>query len=125
MKNIYQNIYLFLIIFLFSCSSDNNQSLKSESEPIITYEDSLSYSMGINIGQNLPEDAMNRQLIIEGMQDFWENNSPRINSEDRSEVFRIYNIKKENLNRDLMITLSEQAQELSRENKIMVIKNFK
>ena len=118
MKNIDKNIYLSLIIFLFSCSSENNQSLKSEGEPIITYEDSLSYSMGINIGQNLPEDAMNRKLIIEGMQDFWQNNSPRINSVERSEVFRIYNIKRENINRDIMLTLSEEAQELSRENKI-------
>ena len=51
---------------------------QDEKSLIVTFEDSLSYSMGINIAQNLPETQLNRDLVKEGMDDFWAKKSTTI-----------------------------------------------
>jgi len=49
MKNIYATTFI-LIFILCSCSTQD-QTVKSDKELMVTFQDSLSYSMGINIGK--------------------------------------------------------------------------
>ena len=116
MKNIY-NIFFILIFILFSCSSEN-QSIKSDKELMVTFQDSLSYSIGVNIGKNLPETEINQDLLIEGLQDYWNKEEPRLDASSRSEIFRTFNIMSSQLDRENMKAMSERAMKLSRENKI-------
>ena len=57
MKNILKIQYIIIFLLFYSCSSETVPSEQTSSEPIITFQDSLSYTMGVNIGQNLPETA--------------------------------------------------------------------
>ena len=66
MKKIFKIQLTIFCLLLFSCSSESNESKQIENKPIVTFQDSLSYTMGVNIGQNLPETEINRDLLIEG-----------------------------------------------------------
>jgi len=118
MKIIFKIQLAISCLLLFSCSSESNVSKQVDYEPIVTFQDSLSYSMGVNIGQNLPETEINHNLLIEGLQDFWDNTEPRINAPSRLEVLRAFNIKNSEIERDLMKSLSEKSKKMSRENKM-------
>ena len=118
MKNIFKIQLAISCLLLFSCSSESNASKKVDNEPIVTFQDSLSYTMGVNIGQNLPETEINHDLLIEGLQDFWDNTEPRINAPSRLEVLREFNIQNYEIERDLMKSLSEKSKKMSRENKM-------
>jgi|TARA_B100001093_G_scaffold511108_1_gene578308 FKBP-type peptidyl-prolyl cis-trans isomerase len=118
MKKIYNIQYLIALLFLFNCSSKDYQTSKNDNEPIVTYQDSLSYTMGINIGKNFPETDINQTLLIEGLKDFWENNEPRLNSSSRSEVLRKFNVANEEIRRESMRSVSDESKKISRENKI-------
>ena len=76
MKNIYATTFI-LIFILFSCSTQD-QTVKSDKELMVTFQDSLSYSMGINIGKNLPEAQINQDLLIEGLNDYWSKQTNQI-----------------------------------------------
>ena len=67
MKNIFKIQLAISCLLLFSCSSESNESKQVDNEPIVTFQDSLSYTIGINIGQNLPETEINHDLLIEGL----------------------------------------------------------
>ena len=101
-----------------SCGSDTSTT-PDEQSLIVTFEDSLSYSMGINMAQNLPETQLNHDLVKEGMDDYWQKKQPRLNNADRQTVLREFNIKNSQIERDAMQVAGEDAQELSRENKIL------
>ena len=118
MKIIFKIQLAISCLLLFSCSSESNVSKQVDNEPIVTFQDSLSYSMGVNIGQNLPETEINHNLLIEGLQDFWDNTEPRINAPSRLEVLRAFNIQNSEIERDLMKSLSEKSKKMSRENKM-------
>ena len=90
MKNIYATTFI-LIFTLCSCSTQD-QTVKSDKELMVTFQDSLSYSMGINIGKNLPEAQINQDLLIEGLNDYWSKEEPRLNASERMEVLRAFNI---------------------------------
>ena len=111
------NILYFAIFLLYSCSSEN-QSSKSEKELMVTFQDSLSYSMGVNIGTNLPETEINQDLLIEGLQDYWNKKEPRLDASSRNEILRTFNIMNSQLDRDNMKAMGERAMKLSRENKM-------
>ncbi len=111
------NILYFAIFLLYSCSSEN-QSSKSEKELMVTFQDSLSYSMGVNIGTNLPETEINQDLLIEGLQDYWNKAEPRLDASSRNEILRTFNIMNSQLDRDNMKAMGERAMKLSRENKM-------
>ena len=111
------NILYFAIFLLYSCSSEN-QSNKSEKELMVTFQDSLSYSMGVNIGTNLPETEINQDLLIEGLQDYWNKAEPRLDASSRNEILRTFNIMNSQLDRDNMKAMGERAMKLSRENKM-------
>ena len=116
MKHINKILYL-AIFLLYSCSSEN-QSSKSEKELMVTFQDSLSYSMGVNIGANLPETEINQDLLIEGLQDYWKKAEPRLDASSRNEILRTFNIMNSQLDRDNMKAMGERAMKLSRENKM-------
>ena len=118
MKNTFKIQLAISCLLLFSCSSESNVSKQVDNEPIVTFQDSLSYTMGVNIGQNLPETEINHDLLIEGLQDFWDNNEPRINAPSRLEVLRAFNIQNSEIERELMRSLSEKSKKMSRENKM-------
>ncbi|MDG1900247.1 MAG: FKBP-type peptidyl-prolyl cis-trans isomerase [Candidatus Marinimicrobia bacterium] len=101
-----------------SCGNDTNTT-PDEQSLIVTFEDSLSYSMGINMAQNLPETQLNHDLVKEGMDDYWQKKQPRLNNADRQTVLREFNIKNSQIERDAMQVAGEDAKELSRENKIL------
>ena len=101
-----------------SCGNDTNTT-PDEQSLIVTFEDSLSYSMGINMAQNLPETQLNQDLVKEGMDDYWQKKQPRLNNADRQTVLREFNIKNSQIERDAMQVAGEDAKELSRENKIL------
>jgi len=104
--------------FFISCGSDTSTT-PDEQSLIVTFEDSLSYSMGINMAQNLPETQLNHDLVKEGMDDYWQKKQPRLNNADRQTVLREFNIKNSQIERDAMQVAGEDAKELSRENKIL------
>ena len=104
--------------FFISCGSDTSTT-PDEQSLIVTFEDSLSYSLGINMAQNLPETQINHDLEIEGMDDYWQKKQPRLNNADRQTVLREFNIKNSQIERDAMQVAGEDAKELSRENKIL------
>ena len=104
--------------FFISCGSDTSTT-PDEQSLIVTFEDSLSYSMGINMAQNLPETQINHDLVKEGMDDYWQKKQPRLNNVDRQTVLREFNIKNSQIERDAMQVAGEDAKELSRENKIL------
>ena len=114
---------IFSFSFFTSCENEpttlDSTTLQDEKSLIVTFEDSLSYSMGINIAQNLPETQLNRDLVKEGMDDFWQKNQPRLNNVDRQTVLRKFNIINSQIERDAMKAAGEDARELSRENKIL------
>ena len=116
MKHITKILYL-AIFLLYSCSSEN-QSSKPEKELMVTFQDSLSYSMGVNIGTNLPETEINQDLLIEGLQDYWNKKEPRLDASSRNEILRTFNIMNSQLDRDNMKAMGERAMKLSRENKM-------
>ena len=116
MKHITKILYI-AIFLLYSCSSEN-QSRKSEKELMVTFQDSLSYSMGVNIGTNLPETDINQDLLIEGLQDYWNKAEPRLDASSRNEILRTFNIMNSELDRDNMKAMGERAMKLSRENKM-------
>ena len=116
------SIKILTIIFSFSlftsCDSETNTP-QDEKSLIVTFEDSLSYSMGINMAQNLPETQLNHDLVKEGMDDYWQKKQPRLNNADRQTVLREFNIINSQIERDEMKAAGEDARELSRENKIL------
>ena len=118
MKNTFKIQLAISCLLLFSCSSESNVSKQVDNEPIVTFQDSLSYTMGVNIGQNLPKTEINHDLLIEGLQDFWDNTEPRINAPSRLEVLRAFNIQNSEIERELMKSLSEKSKKMSRENKM-------
>ena len=92
MKNILKIQYILIFLLFYSCSSETVPPEQTSSEPIITFQDSLSYTMGVNIGQNLPETEINHDLLIEGLRDFWNNEEPRLNAPTRLDILRAFNI---------------------------------
>ena len=87
------SIKILTIIFSFSLftSCENEPTTpQDEKSLIVTFEDSLSYSMGINMAQNLPETQLNRDLVKEGMDDYWQKKQPRLNNADRQTVCLLY-----------------------------------
>ena len=118
MKNILKIQYILIFLLFYSCSSETVPSEQTSSEPIITFQDSLSYTMGVNIGQNLPETEINHDLLIEGLRDFWNNEEPRLNAPTRLDILRAFNITNSEIERELMRSMSEKTKQMSRDNKI-------
>ena len=103
-----------IIIFVIACNQNN-----SDETTLHTFKDSLSYSMGINIGKNLPAYAdVDKELIKKGLDDFFTNEEPLLNVTERQEILMKFNIEMAGFEREEMQEASEEFQKLSRENKI-------
>ena len=112
---------ILLIIFLIvACNqTDSSEATSTEDTSLATFKDSLSYSMGINIGKNLPAYAdIDKDLVQKGLDDFFENNEPLLDAAARQQVLREFNVSMAELERDEMRAQGEEHQRLSRENKI-------
>jgi len=109
-----------IIIFIIACNQNNADSPSvSDDTTLNTFKDSLSYSMGINIGKNLPAYAViDKELIKKGLDDFFTNEEPLLNVAERQEVLMKFNIEMAGLEREEMREVGEEFQKLSRENKI-------
>ena len=109
-----------IIIFIIACNQNNADSPSvSDDTTLNTFKDSLSYSMGINIGKNLPAYAdIDKELIKKGLDDFFTNEEPLLNVPERQEVLMKFNIEMAGLEREEMREVGEEFQKLSRENKI-------
>jgi len=112
---------ILLIIFLIAAcnQTDSSESVSTEDVSLSTFKDSLSYSIGINIGKNLPAYAdIDKDLVQKGLDDFFENNEPLLDAAARQQVLREFNVSMAELERDEMRAQGEEHQRLSRENKI-------
>ena len=112
---------ILLIIFLIAAcnQTDSNEAVSTEDVSLSTFKDSLSYSIGINIGKNLPAYAdIDKDLVQKGLDDFFENNEPLLDAAARQQVLREFNVSMAELERDEMRAQGEEHQRLSRENKI-------
>jgi FKBP-type peptidyl-prolyl cis-trans isomerase len=109
-----------IIIFVIACNQNNADSPSvSDDTTLNTFKDSLSYSMGINIGKNLPAYAdVDKELIKKGLDDFFTNEEPLLNVTERQEILMKFNIEMAGFEREEMKEASEEFQKLSRENKI-------
>ncbi len=108
---------ILLIIFLIAACNQTDSS--DEDAPLSTFKDSLSYSMGINIGKNLPPYAdVDKDLVKKGLDDFFEDNEPLLDTAERQQILREFNVSMAELERDDMRAQGEEYQQLSRENKI-------
>ena len=108
---------ILLIIFLIAACNQTDSS--DEDVTLSTFKDSLSYSMGINIGKNLPPYAdVDKDLVKKGLDDFFEDNEPLLDAAERQQILREFNVSMAELERDDMRAQGEEYQQLSRENKI-------
>ncbi len=119
MNNSIKILVIICSFSLFTSCESETSTPQDEKSLIVTFEDSLSYSMGINIAQNLPDTPLNTDLVKEGMDDFWQKNQPRLNNADRQTVLREFNIINSQIERDAMQAAGKDARELSRKNKIV------
>ena len=111
-------IFTLFIFFAVACSKQETQSNDADKELMVTFQDSLSYSMGVNIGKNLPTTDINQELLIEGLNDFWSQNEPRLTAPERMQILRAFNIINSEMDRNQMKAMGEKNAKLSRENKM-------
>jgi hypothetical protein len=82
---------------------------RGDKELMVTFQDSLSYAMGINIAGNLPDAEINQKLLIEGLNDYWNKENPRLDSPTRNDILRAFNIMNSQIERDKMKQMTEKA----------------
>lgn len=111
-------VIIFSLLLITNCNQDTSNVGNSEESLIVTFEDSLSYTIGVNIGKNLPDAEFNRDLLKQGLDDYWNQNEPRLNNADRQQILREFNVRNSQIERDAMQLASEDARELSRKNKM-------
>ena len=109
-----------IIIFVIACNQNSTDNQSNPNDVTLdTFKDSLSYSMGINIGKNLPSyEDIDKELIKKGLDDFFNNEEPLLNVAERQAILMKFNVEMAGLEREEMQKTSEEFQKLSRENKI-------
>ena len=119
MNNAIKILIIICSLVLFTNCDNSSNTTQDEKLLIVTFEDSLSYSIGIDIGKNLPDAQFNKDLMKEGLDDYWNKKEPRLNNADRQTILREFNVRNSAIERDQMQSASEDARELSRTNKII------
>ena len=119
MNNAIKILIIICSLALFTNCDNSSNTTQNEKLLIVTFEDSLSYSLGVNIGKNLPDAQFNKDLMKEGLDDYWNKKEPRLNNADRQTILREFNVRNSAIERDQMQLASEDARELSRKNKII------
>ena len=112
---------LIIICSLTLLANCDNSSNTQEDEKLlmITFEDSLSYSIGVTMGKNLPDAEFNHDLIQQGLNDYLNKKEPRLNNPDRQVILREFNVRNSQIERDQMQLASEESRDLSRKNKML------
>lgn len=118
MKHTFKIYFIIISLLLYSCNSSQDIASEGDKELMVTFQDSLSYAIGINIAGNLPDTEINQELLIEGLEDYWNKENPRLDSPTRNDILRAFNIMNSQIERDKMQQMGEKARELSRENKM-------
>ena len=112
-------IFIAIIFIAIAFNQNDDSPSVSDETTLNTFKDSLSYSMGINVGKNLPAYAdVDKELIKKGLDDFFTNEEPLLNVTERQEILMKFNIEMAGFEREEMKEASEEFQKLSRENKI-------
>ncbi len=112
-------IFIAIIFIAIAFNQNDDSPSVSDETTLNTFKDSLSYSMGINIGKNLPAYAdVDKELIKKGLDDFFNNEEPLLNVTERQAILMKFNVEMAGLEREEMQKTSEEFQKLSRENKI-------
>lgn len=111
---------LFLSFPIFSCSNSEISSADSSAKEqlIVSFQDSLSYALGVNFGKNLPPAEINEELLILGFNDFRQNKEPLLDAATRSEILMTFTIKVSEEERENQKKMSDIAKVLSRNNKM-------
>ena len=55
MKHTFKIYFIIISLLLYSCNSSQDIASEGDKELMVTFQDSLSYAMGINIAGNLPD----------------------------------------------------------------------
>lgn len=118
MKHTFKIYFIIISLLLYSCNSSQDIASEGDKELMVTFQDSLSYAMGITVAGNLPDSEINEELLIEGLKDYWNKENPRLDMSTRNDILRTFNIMNSQIERDKMQQMSEKAKELSRENKM-------
>jgi FKBP-type peptidyl-prolyl cis-trans isomerase len=112
-------IFIAIIFIAIAFNQNDDSPSISDETTLNTFKDSLSYSIGINIGKNLPAYAdLDKALIKKGLEDFLTNEEPLLNVAERQEILMKFNIEMAGLEREEMREVGEEFHKLSRENKI-------
>lgn len=118
MKHTFKIYFIIITLFCYSCNSSVDTASEKDNELMVTFEDSLSYAMGVNIGKNIPDYEINSLLLINGLNDYLSDKNPKLDSNARSEILRAFNIISATQEREKMLQMTEIQKELSRTNKM-------
>ena len=111
-------IIIFSLALLANC--DNSSNIEEDEKLLmVTFEDSLSYSIGVTMGKNLPDAEFNHDLVQQGLNDYFNKKEPRLNNADRQVILREFNVKNSQIERDQMELATADARDLSRKNKML------
>ena len=116
------SIKILIIIFSLAlfANCDNSSNIEEDEKLLmVTFEDSLSYSIGVTMGKNLPDAEFNHDLVQQGLSDYFNKKEPRLNNADRQVILREFNVKNSQIERDQMELATADARDLSRKNKIL------
>ena len=116
------SIKILIIIFSLAlfANYDNSSNIEEDEKLLmVTFEDSLSYSIGVTMGKNLPDAEFNHDLVQQGLSDYFNKKEPRLNNADRQVILREFNVKNSQIERDQMELATADARDLSRKNKIL------
>ena len=106
------------LVLLANC--DNSSNIEEDEKLLmVTFEDSLSYSIGVTMGKNLPDAEFNHDLVQQGLNDYFNKKEPRLNNADRQVILREFNVKNSQIERDQMELATADARDLSRKNKML------
>jgi len=115
-----RNILSILVFIILSCNSSQDAPVLSQdkNEDLVTFEDSLSYSLGIRIAQNLNFPEVNTDKVKLGMDDFLSQTPARIDIGRRNSILSDYNRQQAIKEVDSYQVATEEMRELARKNKI-------
>ncbi len=86
----YLPFVLILVLATFACSSSNDVNVK-----VVSFEDSVAYSIGADIGTNLLRDSMmlNIDIMSGAIKDVMEGKEVKINEGERQNIMRSFSMK--------------------------------
>jgi len=124
MRNTIKLLAVICSLFLITnCDQEVSNTSQKEESLIVTFEDSLSYALGITIAENVQSDNVGREfseeLLIEGLRDYFTKNEPRLDQEDRKNILRELNAQNAKREAEQRKAIGKEAKELARMNKIL------